>query len=94
MSATVVNPRFHPGRLMITCNAKEVLLRSEINAALNRHLHGDWGDVCGPDKRVNDDALKNGGRLLSVYHTKDDVRFWIITESDRSATTVLLPSDY
>ena len=94
MSVIAVNPRFNPGRVMITRNAKDVLPYSEVNAAINRHLHGDWGDVCGPDKRVNDDALKNGGRLLSVYHTKDDVRFWIITEADYSATTVLLPSDY
>ena len=94
MSVIAVNPRFNPGRVMITRNAKDVLPYSEVNEAINRHLHGDWGDVCGPDKRVNDDALKNGGRLLSVYHTKDDVRFWIITEADYSATTVLLPSDY
>ncbi len=94
MSVIAVNPRFNPGRVMITRNAKDILPRSEVDAAIKRHLHGDWGDVCGPDKRVNDDALKNGGRLLSVYHTKDDVRFWIITEADYSATTVLLPSDY
>ena len=94
MSVIAVNPRFHPGRMMITRNAKDVLPRSEVDAAINRHLQWDWGDVCGPDKRVNDDALKNGGRLLSVYHTKGNVRFWIITEADYSATTVLLPSDY
>ena len=46
------------------------------------------------DWQLNEDALKHGDRLLSVYHTHDDVKFWIITESDRSATTVLLPSDY
>ena len=94
MSVIAVNPRFDPGRLMITANAKEALPRSEVDAAIGRHLHGDWGDVCESDKQINDDALKNGGRLLSVYHTKDDVTFWIITEADYSATTVLLPSDY
>ena len=94
MSVITANPRFNPGRLMITRNARDVLPRSEINAAINRHLRGDWGDVCKSDKGINDDALKNGGRLLSVYHTKDDVTFWIITEADYSATTVLLPSDY
>lgn len=94
MSVIAVNPRFNPGRVMITRNAKDVLPHSEVNEAINRHLCGDWGDVCDSDKRVNEDALKNGGRLLSVYHTKDDVRFWIITEADYSATTVLLPSDY
>lgn len=94
MSVIAVNPRFDPGRVMITRNAKDVLPHSEVNAALNRHLHCDWGDVCDSDERINGDALKNGGRLLSVYHTKDDVTFWIITETDYSVTTVLLPSDY
>lgn len=94
MSVIAVNPRFDPGRLMITASAKETLPSSGVGAAIDRHLHGDWGDVCGSDKRLNDDALKNGGRLLSVYHTKDGVTFWIITEADHSATTVLLPSDY
>jgi len=94
MSVIAVNPRFNPGRLMITRNAKDVLPRSEVNAAIGQHLHGDWGNVCDEDKRANEDALKHGGRLFSVYHTKDDVRFWIITEADYSATTVLLPSDY
>ena len=94
MSVIAVNPRFHPGQLMITRNAKDVLPHVEVNAAINRHLQGDWGDVCQSDWQLNEDALKNGDRLMSVYHTPDDVKFWIITESDRSATTVLLPSDY
>lgn len=94
MSVVAVNPRFHPGRLMITRNAKDVLPHSEVSAAINRHLHGDWGDVCPSDGALNEEALRNGDRLFSVYHTAGDVKFWIITESDRSATTVLLPSDY
>ena len=94
MSAAVVNPRFHPGRMMITHTAKDVLSRSEVNAAIDRHLHGDWGDICKSDRQVNEKALKHGSRLLSVYHTRDGVIFWIITEADVSSTTVLLPSDY
>lgn len=94
MSVIAVNPRFSPGRLMITRNAKDVLPRMEIDADINRHLHGDWGDVCESDGKLNEQALCNGDRLFSVYHTQDNVKFWIITESDRSATTVLLPSDY
>ena len=93
MSVIAINPRFNPGRLMITRNAKDVLPRVEIDAA-NRHLSGDWGDVCQSDWQLNEDALKKGDRLMSVYHTQDGEKFWIITESDRSATTVLLPSDY
>ncbi len=94
MSVIAINPRFNPGRLMITRNAKDVLPRVEIDAAINRHLSGDWGDVCQSDWQLNEDALKKGDRLMSVYHTQDGEKFWIITESDRSATTVLLPSDY
>ena len=94
MSVVAINPRFSPGRLMITRNAKDTLPHSEVNAAIQRHLHGDWGDVCESDGKLNDEALREGDRLFSVYHTQDDVKFWIITESDRSATTVLLPSDY
>lgn len=94
MSVITVNPRFNPGRLMITRNAKDALPHTEVDAAIKRHLRGDWGDVCPSDGRLNEDALREGDRLFSVYHTQDGVKFWIITESDRSATTVLLPSDY
>ncbi len=94
MSVIAVNPRFHPGHLMITRNAKDALPHVEVDAAIKRHLQGDWGDVCPSDWQLNEDALKQGGRLLSVYHTQDKVKFWIITEADYSATTVLLPSDY
>ncbi len=94
MRVFAVGLRFHPGRLMITRNAKDVLPHMEVNAAIKQHLNGDWGDVCPSDWQLNEDALKHGDRLLSVYHTHDDVKFWIITESDRSATTVLLPSNY
>ena len=94
MSAITTKSRFTPGRLMITRNARDTLPRIEVDVAINRHLAGDWGDVCPPDWQANEDALKNGGRLLSVYHTQGGVKFWIITEADNSATTVLLPSDY
>ena len=94
MSVITVKPRFNPGRLMITRNARDMLPRGEVDAAINRHLSGDWGDVCQSDWQLNEDALKKGDRLMSVYHTQDGEKFWIITESDRSATTVLLPSDY
>ena len=54
MSVITVNPRFDSGRLMITRNAKDVLPRVEVNAAINRHLSGDWGDVCQPDWQAKD----------------------------------------
>ena len=61
--------------------------------SFSRHASGDWGDLCEEDKAVNDDALKNGGRLFSAYK-KDDTTIWIITEWDRSVTTILFPSEY
>ena len=62
--------------------------------ALARHARGDWGDAGPNDWAENELALKDGSRLLSVYHTPDGVKFWIITEADRSSTAILLPSEY
>ena len=86
--------RFSLGRVVITANAQRVLPDQEVRLALQRHLLGDWGDCCAEDRLANEAALRSGERLLSVYHTACDVRFWIVTEADRSATTVLLPEDY
>lgn len=61
---------------------------------LNRHLIGDWGDVPEEDRQANLDALAYGSRIISAYHTLGGERIWIITEADRSATTLLLPSEY
>ncbi len=87
-------PKFSPGQIAITANAQEQLSPSDVQTALRRHLAGDWGDCDSEDAAANEDALLHGERLLSVYHTADNVRFWVITEADRSATTVLLPEDY
>lgn len=67
---------------------------AEMLTALFRHQQGDWGDVCEHDRLENEAALREGFRLHSVFQTKAGVNFWIITESDRSVTTVLLPEDY
>jgi hypothetical protein len=61
---------------------------------LNRHAVCDWGELNQDDRLANAQALKNGSRLLSAYHLKDGTKIWIITEADRSATTVLLPDEY
>ena len=58
------------------------------------HMHGNWGEVCKEDKELNDWAVENSERILSAYRTKTDVRIWVITEWDRSVTTILLPEDY
>ena len=67
---------------------------------LRRHASGDWGELNDHDKRMNNEAvryegdLEKQGRVLSAYGLQDNTRIWIITEADRSTTTVLLPSDY
>lgn len=60
---------------------------------LNRHITGDWGELDADDVEVNERALTNGGRLLSSYKVGEST-VWVITEADRSVTTLLLPSDY
>ncbi len=87
-------PRFSPGMILATRNALQRLPQYEMQRALARHLAGDWGDCCPADAEANDAALLNGDRLLSVYHTADQIKFWIITVADRSATNILLPEDY
>ncbi len=72
----------------------ETLPPSELLLGLGRHMHCDWGDVGKEDWEANDRALVEGTRLFSVYHTRQGVKFWIISEADRSATTILLPEDY
>lgn len=86
--------RFPMGRLCATPGALEAVSAEDIAVALDRHLKCDWGDVCEADKRYNNEALRDGTRLLSAYHTPEGLSFWIITEADRSATTVLLPDEY
>jgi len=61
---------------------------------LKRHQAGDWGEVCEEDCQENELSLKQGLRLLSVYYTAKGVKLWVITEADRSATTILLPEEY
>ncbi len=87
-------PKFGLGRLVATPNALAHVSHEEILKALARHLAGDWGDCGAEDWATNDAALVQGTRLLSVYHTVDRTKFWLITEWDRSVTTVLLPEDY
>lgn len=82
------------GRVVATPGALEAVSRLEINHALFRHLHCDWGDVCDGDWQSNNHSFWNELRILSAYHTAGGVKFWIITEADRSYTTVLLPDKY
>ena len=85
---------FQPGQIVATRGALSVLSREDIMKALRRHLSGDWGDLSAEDKQENDFSVKNGFRILSSYTSQKGVKFWIITEADRSVTTVLLPEEY
>ena len=87
-------PKFSLGRIVMTESATQTLPHNDIATALLRHARGDWGDVCAEDKNANESALLEASRLHSVYHDSNGVTFWIITEADRSVTTVLLPDDY
>lgn len=86
--------KFPPGRFYITPGARDVLTDEELARMLVRHLSGDWGDVDDYDRSENELSLKMGFRLLSAYRSVEGVKFWVITEADRSATTVLLPEEY
>jgi hypothetical protein len=86
--------RFPLGDVVITANARDQLDPRDTDRALTRHRACDWGDVGAADAKLNDLALRDGLRLFSVYHAADGTKFWVITEADRSATTILLPEDY
>lgn len=89
--------KFELGQLVITPGAKEAIgtehLAELLAAIFEKHRNGDWGDLGEEDKRNNDEALETGDRILSAYNI-GDTRIWIITEYDRSATTVLLTDEY
>lgn len=88
-------PKSFPlGQIVATPGALEALSAADIQQALGRHAAGDWGDVCAEDAKANNRALVEGTRLLSSYQSASGTKFWIITEADRSATTVLLPDEY
>lgn len=86
--------KFCVGRVVATQGAIAQLTQGDILKALSRHHSGDWGDLCKEDWNANECALKTEGRLVSVYYSADKVKFYIITEWDRSLTTVLLPEEY
>lgn len=80
--------------MVATPGAIESIPPSEMLRGMRRHANCDWGDLDVEDRQANDAALKSGGRLVSSYRTESGTKFWIITEADRSATTVLLPEEY
>lgn len=91
------NAKFNIGQLAATAGVDELVKQGWLNPTsyLHRHVSGDWGDVDNSHRQLNDAALASGeGRLFSAYEVTRDVTLWIITEADRSVTTMLLPSEY
>lgn len=86
--------RFQLGHVVATAGAMAKILPDEIKAALLRHHNGDWRELDEHDRNENELGLVQNLRLFSVYRTNTGVRFYIITEHDRSITTILLPEEY
>lgn len=89
-------PRFSPGQILATANALAVLAQANVTtwSLLRRHFCGDWGELDELDHKQNNLALAMSARLLSSYALPGGRKIWVITEADRSVTTVLLPEDY
>jgi len=98
MTEPKVVSKFKMGQLVATPGALAAAEKAgeDLFPYVRRHLRGDWGDVDVSDKKANDAALSplEPARLLSAYHLKNGTKIWIITEWDRSVTTVLLPEEY
>jgi hypothetical protein len=97
----MVEPKFPLGKVGMTASLQQTIQDSDpehwqtdLRWMLTRHAAGDWGEMSDGDRQLNDDSLENGGQLLSAYTSRKDIKVWVITEHDRSATTLLLPEDY
>jgi hypothetical protein len=95
-SASDPEPLFSLGQVVGTPGAFDALNQAGQDplSLLARHIRGDWGELDKEDKAENDFSIKNNLRILSAYTLETGVKIWVITESDRSATTFLLPSEY
>ena len=90
--------KFKLDEIVATSGVSELVSAGRVSlvSLVLRHMNCDWGDLCADDKQLNDQALKSGyeGRLFSSYQIDDQLKVWVITEWDRSVTTLLLPSEY
>jgi len=91
--------KFPMGHLVTTAGVADVAASNEpfaklVRQSLQRHSQGDWGNLCEDDKKENEVSLQQGFRLLSAYEADGLPKIWIITEADRSVTTVLFPDEY
>jgi hypothetical protein len=86
--------RFSLGEVVITARARACVPDAEVMKALHLHCQADWGDLTEDDRVTNEQALLEGDRLFSAYRSLKGEKFYIITEADRSVTTILLPEEY
>jgi hypothetical protein len=96
MNSLPTIPLFPAGRIVATPGALALLQQIDKSPLefLSRHLRGDWGDLCREDKTENELSLKHGFRLVSSYQVTETDKLWVITEADRSVTTLLSPEEY
>lgn len=96
MTDTTTKKRFALGRVFITPGAKSSFDETQESPLdfIYRHVQGDWGDISPEDAKENEFSVQKGFRIMSSYKLNNGVRIWIITEADRSYTTILLPSEY
>jgi hypothetical protein len=96
MSTTANTARFELGKTLMTRGAQGALEEAgqSPHEFLNRHERDDWGEVSEDDQQENELSVQQGFRILSAYCTSKGKRIWVITEADRSATTILLPDEY
>ena len=96
------HPKFNLGQVVITRGALAAIemTQDDPKSFLRRHQRGHWGELCPDDRQMNDDAVAHEGdierqdRVLSAYRLADASKVWVVTERDRSVTTILLPSEY
>jgi hypothetical protein len=89
-------PLFPLGALVMTPGVLQAFIEAGQAPVefLGRHILGDWGDLSFDDRKANEAAIRDGGRILSSYRTVSGVKLWVITEADRSSTCMLLPEEY
>ena len=91
--------KFTLGRIYLTRGVNDTIADKSsfakfVTSSIKRHASGEWGNVCHEDRSANEQALVEGSRLFSVYEEAEQPKIWIITESDRSVTTILFPDEY
>jgi hypothetical protein len=96
MAEPMQSPKFPLGHVVATPGALRAMADAghAPNEFLNRHVRGEWGDLCEEDRRENEFSVAEGLRILSAYGLRDGTKIWIITEADRSSTCILLPDEY